>query len=97
MDTYRILVRPLVTEKSNLGPREGKYTFIVALRATKDQIKRAVEEQFKVRVAEVNTAKFKGKIRGRGWRSKGKTPDWKKAYVTLVAGDTIPELYEDLG
>ncbi len=97
METYRVLIRPLVTEKSNLGPMDGKYTFVVDKRATKEDIKKAVEEQFKVRVIEVNTARYLGKIKSRNWRSSGKKPDWKKAYVTLAKGDTIPELYEDLG
>jgi len=96
MEAYRILVRPLVTEKSNLGPQGGKYTFMVDKRATKAQIKRAVEEHFKVRVTSVNTANYRGKEKSRGWRSRGKRPDWKKAYVTLAAGDTIAELFEDL-
>ena len=97
METYRILVKPLVTEKSNFGPQDGKYTFVVDKRATKEQIKRAIEERFSVKVTDVNTAGFRGKSKGRGWRSKGKRADWKKAYVTLAKGDTIPELYEDLG
>ncbi len=97
METYRVLIKPLVTEKSNFGPQDGKYTFVVDKRATKEQIKRAVQERFGVRVTSVNTAIFKGKTRTKGFRSKGSKPNWKKAYVTLVDGDTIPELYEDLG
>jgi large subunit ribosomal protein L23 len=97
METYRILVRPLVTEKSNFGPMDGKYTFVVDKRATKEQIKRAVEERFSVTVLDVNTANFKGKRKGRNFRMMGRTPDWKKAVVTLKKGDTIPELYEDFG
>lgn len=97
MENYRILVRPLVTEKSNLGPQDGKYTFIVDKRASKVQIKRAVEDRFKVKVIDVNTANYRGKSKSRGWRSKGKKGDWKKAYVTLAKGETIAELYEDLG
>ena len=95
METYRVLIRPLITEKTNVGPQDGKYTFAVDKRSTKDDIKKAVEERFKVTVLSVNTSNFKGKIKGRGWRSKGKRPDWKKAIVTLSKGDTIPELYED--
>jgi large subunit ribosomal protein L23 len=97
MESYQVLVRPLVTEKSNLGPTEGKYTFVVDSRATKEQIKRAVEQRFKVNVVDVNTAAYRGKEKSRGWRSRGKRPDWKKAYVTVAKGQTIPELYEDLG
>jgi large subunit ribosomal protein L23 len=97
MDIFRVLVRPLVTEKSNLGPQGGKYTFVVDKRATKEDIKQAVEMRFKVNVIDVNTAIFRGKERSRGWRSKGRKPNWKKAFVTLKKGETIIELYEDLG
>ena len=97
METYRILVRPLVTEKSNVGPQDGKYTFIVDKRASKEQIKRAVEDRFKVKVIDVNTTNYRGKKKSRDWRSRGKRSDWKKAYVTLARGETIAELYEDLG
>ena len=97
METYRVLVRPLITEKTNLGPQDGKYTFAVDKRSTKEDIKKAVEERFKVTVVGVNTSRFKGKAKGRNMRMKGKRPDWKKAVVTLSKGDTIPELYEDLG
>lgn len=97
METYRVIKRPLITEKSNMGPQRGQYTFAVDKNATKEDIKRAVEDQFKVKVKSVNTCVFRGKEKGRGWRSKGKKPDWKKAYVTLMKGETIAELYEDLG
>ncbi len=97
METYRILVRPLVTEKSNFGPMDGKYSFVVDKRATKAQIKRAVEERFEVTVIDVNTANYKGKRKTKNVRVAGRRPDWKKAIVTLQKGDTIPELYEDLG
>jgi large subunit ribosomal protein L23 len=97
METYRVLVKPLVTEKSNLGPQEGKYSFRVHIYATKDDIKHAVEDQFKVKVVSVNTMRFYGKTRGRNYRATGKKPNWKKAVVTLAKGETIPELFEDLG
>lgn len=97
METYRVLIKPLVTEKSNLGPQDRKYTFKVAINATKEDIKRAITEQFGVKVVSVNTAKFSGKSKSRNFRSKGKRANWKKAYVTLAPGETIAELYEDLG
>jgi large subunit ribosomal protein L23 len=97
MDILRVLVRPLVTEKSNLGPQGGKYTFIVDRRASKEDIKQAVEMRFKVNVTDVNTANFRGKEKSRGMRNKGRKPNWKKAFVTLKKGETIVELYEDLG
>ena len=97
MEIHRILVRPMVTEKSNLGPQDGKYTFRVHKKASKAEIKAAVEEQFKVKVVSVNTSNFIGKSRSKNYRSTGKLPNWKKAIVTLAKGETIPELYEDLG
>ncbi len=97
MENYRVLIKPLITEKSNIGPQDGKYTFVVDKRATKTQIKRAVEQRFEVKVTSVNTANFIGKSKSRNWRTTGKKADWKKAFVTLKEGDVIPELYEDLG
>ncbi len=97
METYRVLVRPLITEKSNTGPADDIYTFVVNKRANKMQIKRAVEDRFGVTVLNVNTTNYRGKSKSRNFRSSGKRSDWKKAYVTLKKGDTIPELYEDLG
>lgn len=67
----------------------GKYTFEVYIGANKHQIKKAVEELFKVRVMDVNTIIIKGKVRGLG-RSKGKRKNWKKAVVSLREGDSIP-------
>jgi len=81
-----------------MGPKDRKYTFAVDKRASKDAIKRAVEERFKVTVITVNTMNLTGKSKTRGaGRITGKKPDWKKAVVTLSKGQTIPELYEDLG
>jgi large subunit ribosomal protein L23 len=97
METYRVLIKPLITEKTNLGPQGGKYTFKVNKCASKEQIKSAVEDRFGVKVVSVNTAKYLGKIKSRNYRGSGKRPDWKKAIVTLAPGDTIAELYEDLG
>ena len=97
METYRVLLQPLVTEKSNLGPQRRQYTFMVHKHATKGDVKHAVEERFKVKVTGVNTARFEGKEKGHRGAIKGKRPDWKKAYVTLAKGETIVELYEDLG
>jgi large subunit ribosomal protein L23 len=97
METYRTLIKPMVTEKSNLGPQNRKYTFVVSTSATKADIKHAVEDRFKVTVTDVNTSNFAGKSKSRGWRSKGRKPNWKKAVVTVAKDQTIVELYEDLG
>ncbi|MBI2264367.1 MAG: 50S ribosomal protein L23 [Armatimonadetes bacterium] len=83
-----IIVRPIVTEKTMVGLQSNKYTFEVADRANKVEIRKAVEGIFKVRVLKVTTSTVRGKARGSG-RTRGKTPDWKKATVTLKEGDKI--------
>ena len=81
-----IIVRPVVTEKSNDELQLGKYTFEVNKKATKIEIKNAVEKLFEVKVLNVNTVTVKGKTKRVG-RYEGKTSDWKKAIVTI---DTNP-------
>lgn len=81
-----IIIEPIITEKSNDGLQEGKYTFKVNKKATKIDIARAVEKLFNVRVLKVNTINVSGKVRRVG-RSIGRTSDWKKA---IVAIDTNP-------
>ena len=88
-----IIVRPIVTEKSNSGLVEGKYTFEVDKRATKVQIAEAVETLFNVKVLKVNTISVKGKNKRMGVHE-GKTKDWKKAIVTI---DTNPSAKTYLG
>ncbi len=77
-----IIIAPVVTEKSNLDLQEGKYTFKVAKKATKVEIKNAVEKLFEVKVLKVNTMNVKGKEKRVGVHV-GKTSDWKKAIVTI--------------
>ena len=77
-----IIIAPVVTEKSSDGIGEGKYTFKVNKKATKIDIKRAVEKLFEVKVLDVNTVTVKGKEKRVG-RNVGKTSDWKKAIVTI--------------
>ena len=77
-----VIVKPIVTEKSNDGLQEGKYTFRVNKKATKVDIKRAVEKLFNVKVLKVNTMNIDGKTKRVG-RNVGKTSDWKKAIVTI--------------
>ena len=81
-----IIIRPIVTEKSNNELQSGKYTFEVAKKATKIQIADAVETLFSVKVLKVNTVSVKGKEKRVGVHV-GKTSDWKKAIVTI---DTNP-------
>ena len=77
-----VLVRPVVTEKSNDELQQGKYTFEVNRKATKVDIAKAVEKLFEVKVLKVNTMTVKGKSKRVGYHV-GKTSDWKKAVVTI--------------
>ena len=88
MQVFDILRRPGITEKSTILQEEGRYTFEVALNATKHQIKEAVEEAFNVDVLQVNTMHVRGKRKRFGPRiAQGRS--WKKAIVLLSPGDTI--------
>ena len=103
MDIYRVLERPVITEKStaqaNPTPsrRKGlnpsaKYTFRVSRDANKIQIRDAVQKRFKVAVLDVNTSAVRAKERGMGKR-RGTVPSWKKAVVTLAPGQTIEDFF----
>ena len=95
LDPFATIVRPVVSEKSTILGETGKYVFEVAPDANKIQIKRAVEEAFankKINVATVNIVRVTGKVRRRG-RSVGMTRSWKKAIVTLQAGQRL-DLFE---
>ena len=95
LNPLSVLVRPLITEKATRLHGENKYAFEVQRAANKLQIKSAVEKGFEVKVANVNVINMKGKPRlVRGNRIKHR-PDWKKAIVTLAAGDKI-ELFEGI-
>lgn len=88
-DPYRHIVRPVMTERSTiLREKFNQYVFEVALDSAKGDIKRAVEELFKVKVESVRTARLRGKFRRFG-RGGGYRSDWKKAVVTLKQGDSI--------
>lgn len=101
VDPYKIILRPVVTEKSHYLRQDGKrgrsknainaYTFEVGLDANKNQIREAVEKLFSVRVVKVNTAYVKGKRRRLGRRklAQGRTKDWKKAVVFLAQEHSI--------
>ena len=82
-----IIIAPVVTEKSSGEIQEGKYTFKVNKKATKIDIKNAVEKLFEVKVLNVNTVMVKGKEKRVG-RNVGKTSDWKKAIVTIDTNDS---------
>ena len=82
MKPEEIIIAPVVTEKSNDELQQGKYTFKVNKKATKVEIAKAVEKLFEVKVLNVNTMIVKGKTK-RVRYVEGKTPDWKKAIVTI--------------
>ena len=89
MNRFDVVKRPIDTEKLNrLRDRENKYGFEVALKASKTEVKQAVESLFKVKVVDVKTSIVRGKMRRIG-RSEGMRPNWKKAIVTLKEGDAI--------
>jgi large subunit ribosomal protein L23 len=95
LNAYSTIVRPVVSEKSTVLGDQGKYVFEVAPSANKIQIKHAIEEAFankKVQVESVNILHVVGKERRRG-KSVGRTRSWKKAIVTLRAGQRL-DLFE---
>lgn len=88
-ETYSILKRPLLTEKgTDQKEAMNKYLFEVDSSANKIQIRSAVEKIFNVKVNDVHTINIKGKVKRVG-RNFGKRSDWKKAIVTLKAGEKI--------
>src|SRR3954465_10089387 len=93
---YQIIRRPVITEKG-LGVKETEATLVfeVAVKATKTEVKEAVQQIFKVKVESVRTANYPGKERRRG-RFVGSRPDWKKAYVRLKSGEKMPEYAENM-
>lgn len=94
MTVYQVIRRPLVTEKGvEKKDNERTLVFEVAADANKTQVKAAVEKLFKVKVDEVRTATFEGKMRRRG-KFMGYRSDWKKAYVRLKDGQKIPDFAE---
>mgnify|MGYP003298323486 CR=1 FL=1 len=96
MNNYRdIIIAPVITERSALLEQEGKYVFKVDTKANKVQIKQAVEEIFKVKVASVNTMNVYGKIKRQG-RTEGLTGNYKKAIVQLTSDSKTIEFFDSL-
>jgi large subunit ribosomal protein L23 len=100
MSVWDILKTPVITEKSVLlkestsDEGEGQIlSFRVDKKATKDDIRRAVEEVFSVKVAKIRTVNYEGKIKRRG-RYEGRRASWKKAYVTLQKGEPLVDYAE---
>jgi large subunit ribosomal protein L23 len=88
MNLFEVIRRPLVTEKHTILQSQGKYGFEVSSKATKTQIKQAVEKGFKVTVVDVNVMTVRGREQRVG-RKKVLATKWKKAVVTLKPGDKI--------
>ena len=92
-DARDIIIRPIISERSMDHTAEHKFTFQVAKKANKVEIKKAVEEIFEVKVEKVATMNMRGKIKRRG-RTEGKRPDWKKAIVKLTPDSKGIEFFE---
>lgn len=92
-DPRDILIRPVITEKTNDLMADKKYTFVVKRDANKIEIADAVEKIFKVRVEAVTTANRRGKLKRMGVH-KGYRPSWKKAVVTLTPDSKPIEIFE---
>jgi large subunit ribosomal protein L23 len=90
---FGVLLRPVISEKSTLEAERNNYTFAVARDSNKFQVKAAVESEFKVTVLDVRIVNVKPKQKRRGRRTMGMVPGWKKAVVTIAAGEKI-ELFE---
>ena len=87
-EQYDLIRRPIITEKATTASEHGAVVFEVAMDATKPEIKKAIEALFNVKVKAVNTTVTKGKVKRFRGRP-GTRRDVKKAYVTLVEGNTI--------
>ena len=95
MVAHDIIIKPILSEKSYADIANKKYQFKVAKKATKTQIKNAVEEIFKVKVASVNTLNVYGKIKRQG-RTEGLTGNYKKAVVQLSSDSKSIEFFDSL-
>ena len=90
MNTFEIIKTVRLTEKgTKQGEQLNQYTVVADPRANKIQIRQAVQELFKVKVIKVNTLNVRGKFRRQRTPQAGQAPNWKKAIVTLKAGDKI--------
>ena len=94
-DIHDIIKGPVLTEKSYDQIPQKKYSFHVAIDAHKTEIKAAIEEIFGVKVASVNTTRKEGKIKRQG-RTQGRTPEIKKAIVTLKKDSKAIEFFESM-
>ncbi len=95
MTPQEIIIKPLITERSMDGMEQKKYSFKVAKKATKSEVKKAIEKLFDVQVKKVNTMIMPGKTKRVGVHT-GRTSDWKKAVVTLTEESKTIEFFEGL-
>ena len=93
---HDVILRPVLTEKAYDGFADKRYVFEVAIGANKTEIKQAIEAVFDVKVKNVNTLRTLGKIKRQG-RSEGRTPEVKKAYVTLKKDSKPIKFFEGMG
>lgn len=104
LSVWDVLKSPVVTEKSVILKEESSeedsdrkqgqvLTFRVERKADKEDIRRAIEEIFNVKVAKIRTVQYEGKMKKRG-RYEGRRPNWKKAYVTLKKGEPFVDYAE---
>ena len=96
METYEVLLGPVVSEKSTVLAESNKWTFRVSERSNKVEIRRAVEERYRVKVASVRIVTMPAKEKGAGFisinkRRRGFASPWKKAIVTLAPGERMAE------
>ena len=96
MNTYDIILKPVITEQSMADVADKKYVFQVAINANKTQIKEAVELAFGVKVAKVNTLRMQGKVKRTGAYPAGRRSAYKKAVVTLTADSKTIEFFEGM-
>jgi large subunit ribosomal protein L23 len=98
MQTVEVLMRPVVSEKSTDLAHDNKYTFEVSPRANKIEVRRAVEDRYGVHVTSVRIMTMPAKQKGAGFiginkRRRGLTTPWKKAVVTVAAGERIDDFF----
>lgn len=96
-NAYKIILRPIITEKNTGLNEQGKYTFEVAMETNKIEVKKAIEEVFGVQVKSVNIVNVRGKFKKRRTRqgiTQGYTKDRKKAIVTLMPDSKPIEIFE---
>lgn len=95
-EAYRVLIRPILSEKATHLATSGKYVFAVHQRANKSQVKKSIQQVYEVNVDSIKIIRLSGKMRRYG-RSVGKTSAWKKAIVTVRKGEKIPGIIEAVG